>query len=270
MATTSISIPPLPTAAAAAPAHRRRPQWRRLVSVGLAALVAAGAVVGVLAYRRSHKATPASRYETAAIDRGRIVARVTATGTLSALVTVQVGSQVSGRIQKLYVDFNSPVKKGQVVAEIDPQLFRAAAAQAKANRDAARGNLAKARAPSRRRRAAVSRARARCAAQQLVAQADLDTARAEPRRGHAPPSMPTPARVEQARGGARTRRASTSATRRSSRRSTASSSRATSTSGRRWRRRSRRRRCSPSPRTCARCRSTPTSPRPTSASCAPA
>ena len=57
------------------------------------------------------------------LDRGRIVARVTATGTLSALVTVQVGSQVSGRIAEIYVDFNSPVKKGQVIAKIDPQLF---------------------------------------------------------------------------------------------------------------------------------------------------
>jgi len=58
-------------------------------------------------------------------SRGRITARVTATGTLSALVTVQVGSQVSGSILRLHADFNSTVKKGQVVAKIDPRLFQA-------------------------------------------------------------------------------------------------------------------------------------------------
>jgi HlyD family secretion protein len=177
MATTSLPLPPLPTTAApAAPARTRRPQLRRLVYIGLAALFAAGAVVGVLAYRRGHKAPPASRYETVKVEHGRIVARVTASGTLSAIVTVQVGSQVSGRIQKLHVDFNSQVKKGQVVAEIDPQLFRAAVAQAKANLDAARGNLAKARALAEDAELRYRRSSA-LAAQKLVAQADLDTAR---------------------------------------------------------------------------------------------
>jgi HlyD family secretion protein len=88
---------------------------------------------------------PKVQWETAAVDRGRIVARVTATGTLSALVTVQVGSQVSGRIQQLLVDYNSPVKKGQLIAKIDPQLFQAALEQARANFAAAEGNLLKAR-----------------------------------------------------------------------------------------------------------------------------
>ncbi|MGZ3443155.1 MAG: efflux RND transporter periplasmic adaptor subunit, partial [Polyangia bacterium] len=129
-----------------------------------------------LAYRASHKPNPASRYETVKVDRGHIVARVTSSGTLSALVTVQVGSQVSGRIQKLYVDFNSPVKKGQVVAEIDPQLFRAAAAQAKANLDAARGNPNKARALAADADLQYRRS-SQLAAQKLVAQADFDTAR---------------------------------------------------------------------------------------------
>jgi HlyD family secretion protein len=73
------------------------------------------------------------------VDRGRIVARVTATGTLSALVTVQVGSQVSGRIQALYADFNSAVKRGQPIAKIDPQLYRAAVEQATANLAAVEG-----------------------------------------------------------------------------------------------------------------------------------
>jgi HlyD family secretion protein len=73
----------------------------------------AGGATSVVLKRRNTK--PTVQWETTAVDRGRIVARVTATGTLSALVTVQVGSQVSGRIQQLFVDFNSPVKKGQVI-----------------------------------------------------------------------------------------------------------------------------------------------------------
>ena len=76
------------------------------------------------------------------MDRRDIQSRVTATGTLSALVTVQVGSQVSGRIQEITVDFNSPVKKGQVIARIDPQLFQAALERARANVLAAQGQPA--------------------------------------------------------------------------------------------------------------------------------
>ena len=116
-------------------------------------------------------------YETAKVDRGRIVAKVTATGTLSPLVTVQVGSQVSGRIQALYADFNSTVKKGQVVARIDPQFFDAAVQQAKANLSAAEGNLARAKAQATDSQLQYQRAQA-LAKQNLVAQADLDTAKA--------------------------------------------------------------------------------------------
>jgi HlyD family secretion protein len=69
-------------------------------------------------------------YQTATITRGPITQAVTATGTLNPVVTVQVGSQVSGNIAKLFVDFNSQVKAGQVVAQIDPALFQAAVTQA--------------------------------------------------------------------------------------------------------------------------------------------
>src|SRR5206468_507104 len=98
---------------------------------------------GYVVYGRAHR-KPAVTYDTAKVDRGRIVARVTATGTLSALVTVQVGSQVSGRIQALYADFNTPVKKGQRIAKIDPALFQATVEQGRANYLAAKGNLEKA------------------------------------------------------------------------------------------------------------------------------
>ena len=70
------------------------------------------------------------KYETAPVARGRIVQHVTASGSLSAVVSVDVGSQVSGKISALYVDFNSAVKKGQLVAEIDPTVYGASLRQA--------------------------------------------------------------------------------------------------------------------------------------------
>jgi HlyD family secretion protein len=72
----------------------------------------------------------AATYQTATITRGPITQAVTATGTLNPVVNVQVGSQVSGNISKLFVDFNSQVKAGQVVAQIDPALFQATVTQA--------------------------------------------------------------------------------------------------------------------------------------------
>src|SRR5437867_12704928 len=72
----------------------------------------------------------AATYQTATVTRGPITQAVTATGTLNPVVNVQVGSQVSGNISKLFVDFNSQVKAGQVVAQIDPALFQATVTQA--------------------------------------------------------------------------------------------------------------------------------------------
>ncbi len=121
--------------------------------------------------------TSDSPYVTAPVERGDLVARVTATGTLSALVTVQVGSQVSGRIQELLADFNTPVKKGQVIARIDPRLFQAAVEREEANLLAAEGNLVKARADAQDAERKFVRARA-LQAQKVVSRADLDTAQA--------------------------------------------------------------------------------------------
>src|SRR5213596_2932937 len=72
----------------------------------------------------------AANYQTATVTRGPITQSVTATGTLNPVVNVQVGSQVSGNIAKLFADFNSQVKAGQVVAQIDPALFQATVTQA--------------------------------------------------------------------------------------------------------------------------------------------
>ncbi len=138
-------------------------------------VVAAGAGgVSVVVKRRAAK--PLVQWETTAVDRGRIVARVTATGTLSALVTVQVGSQVSGRVQQLLVDFNSPVKKGQLIAKIDPQLFQASLEQARANYASAEGNLLKAKVQADQAEIDFKR-QANLAERKLIAPADYDTAK---------------------------------------------------------------------------------------------
>src|SRR6266496_1151993 len=90
-------------------------------------------IVGLLvvsAVVRQCRSGGATSYQTATITRGPITQAVTATGTLNPVVNVQVGSQVSGNIAKLFVDFNSRVKAGQVVAQIDPVLFQATVTQA--------------------------------------------------------------------------------------------------------------------------------------------
>ena len=87
-----------------------------------------------------------SKFRTEKIARGDIEATVTATGNVNAVTTVLVGTQVSGTIKNIYVDFNSPVKKGQVIAQIDPATFEAQVEQAKANLLSARASLEKAEA----------------------------------------------------------------------------------------------------------------------------
>src|SRR6202521_4632132 len=117
--------------------------------------------------------TPQASYRAEPITRGPISEVVSATGDVSAVVTVNVGSQVSGTISKLYVDFNSAVKKDQVLAEIDPRLFKAALSRAVAGLAAAGADAAKARAAladaqrtERRSLELIQR--------KLIAQADVD------------------------------------------------------------------------------------------------
>jgi HlyD family secretion protein len=141
----------------------------------IALLVAAGAAYRFGPFWNGREKPP--EYETAKLARGAIVAKVTASGTLSALVTVQVGSQVSGRIKELHADFNSEVKKEQLIAVIDPQLFTAALEQARANYNAAKGDLLKAQVQSLDAERQLKRAKS-LAEQNLVAQADYDTAQA--------------------------------------------------------------------------------------------
>lgn len=99
-------------------------------------VVAAG---GVWYFERGNSGTP--QYQTTAVARGDLMQAVTATGTLNPVLNVQVGCQVSGRISKLYADFNSPVTNGQLIAELDPRTYVAQAAQASADLANARANL---------------------------------------------------------------------------------------------------------------------------------
>ena len=110
------------------------------------------------------------QYKTEKADRGNITMTVTATGTLSAVTTVQVGSQVSGVISRLYADFNSQVHKGQLLAELDPTPFQAQVEQRQADLTKARVEAANAKVSFDRQ--------ARLAASGLTAQADVDTAKA--------------------------------------------------------------------------------------------
>src|ERR1035438_1448379 len=80
-------------------------------------------------------------YEITPVSRGNLVQHVTASGTLSAVVSVDVGSQVSGKITALYADFNSPVKKDQLVAEVDPTVYDAALRQAEGELASAKANV---------------------------------------------------------------------------------------------------------------------------------
>lgn len=145
---------------------------------GVVAVGVLGALAGGVAWWQRKPAEKAPTFVTAPVTRGDVVSRVTATGTLSALVTVQVGTQVSGRIQSLKADFNSAVKKGDVLATLDPELFSAALAQASASERVAAANVtkAKAQAADAERK---HRRTAELAGQKLVAQADLDAAQAE-------------------------------------------------------------------------------------------
>src|SRR5215510_13388287 len=96
----------------------------------LAVLVVA-AVAGGVTFYRSKPAEASNTLITAQVSRGNIVETVQSTGTLEAVTTVQVGTQVSGTIKELHADFNSEVKAGQVVARLEPSLFETQVEQAK-------------------------------------------------------------------------------------------------------------------------------------------
>ena len=148
--------------------------------IGLLIVAAVGAGAGAYYIR---KGAPEIQVNTSPIARGDIIDTVGATGTLQAVTTVQVGSQVSGNIQYLGADFNSIVKKGQVIARLDPSLFDAQLQQANANLLQTRANLAKAQSDLERTKVQLVDAQQKyvrakeLAARNLLPPSELDTAK---------------------------------------------------------------------------------------------
>ncbi|MBI2369285.1 MAG: efflux RND transporter periplasmic adaptor subunit [Deltaproteobacteria bacterium] len=132
------------------------------------------AALGGLAYAYFRDGRSEVRYRTTRVERGEITATITATGNVNAVTTVLVGSQVSGTIQRLGADYNSVVKKGQVIAQLDPATFQAQVSQARANLEAARAGLENARFALENSRAALRNAEANV----LTMQANIERDRA--------------------------------------------------------------------------------------------
>ncbi len=142
-------MPDAPRAAFA----RRRPFWFVALVLVLLALAAWGA------WRAFGGGDRAPEFRLAKVERGNIIATVSASGTLSAVTTVQVGSQISGQIKELFVDFNTPVKKGQILARIDPETYQLKVRQAEADLEAARTALLQRQADAAAQRSQLVRAK---------------------------------------------------------------------------------------------------------------
>jgi len=165
---------------------------KKFLIAGVAILIVAAVVTAVL-LRNGGKAV---KYRTEKAAAGNIRAAVTATGKLNAVTTVIVGAQTSGMIKAIYVDYNYPVKKGQVLAQIDPATFAAKVEQARANLYLARANLEKAAATLQDAKRTRDRNET-LFARNLIARSDLDTARTNVETAQASVSA-AKAQVEQA------------------------------------------------------------------------
>jgi len=161
MSTEIIKTAPMPTGVISL---SKVMDWLQLIVKGRRRYITAAAAMALVIaagfYFRGQQ-TSAAQYLTAKVERGNLRNTVTATGTLQAVTTVQVGSQVSGTISALQADFNSRVRKGQVIAQLDPSTTQAQVQQARANLEQARAGLVQARAAVAASRAGVTDAQAR-------------------------------------------------------------------------------------------------------------
>lgn len=137
-------------------------------------VIAIGLAIGGYMFFNGERKAPV-RYRTAAIERGSVVSVVSATGTINPVVSVQVGTQVSGMIKSLHADFNSRVKAGDKVATIDPEPFKARRDQAAGNLEMARSNVARSKADLAQRKRERDRVQS-LVAQEFVSQNDVDVA----------------------------------------------------------------------------------------------
>ena len=173
MSTETIKHPPFVTGVSTAKSIGwLKKFWTRLLA-GKKKLLLGGGFMAAIVFAGFYfwggdSSTP--QYMTARIERGNLRNTVTATGALQAVTTVQVGSQASGTISALYVDFNSIVKKGQVVAQLDPATAQAQVEQARANLEQSRASLAQARAAVVNARAGITDAQARSLAARSTVQ----------------------------------------------------------------------------------------------------
>lgn len=143
-------------------------------AVWIIGILAVGVTIGGYVFFGGERKVPI-RYKTAPVERGSIVSVVNATGTINPVVLVQVGSQVTGMVESLAADFNSVVKKDQVVARIDPFPYRARRDQASANLANAKAAVAKSKADLSQRKRELDRIQS-LLKQQFVSQNDVDMA----------------------------------------------------------------------------------------------
>lgn len=132
-------------------------------------------ILGVAAFIFFRNKDSGLKYRTEKITKGDIETNVTATGAVNAVTTVLVGTQVSGTVKNIYVDFNSPVKKGQLIALIDPSIFETQVEQARANLFSAKANLEKAEASLVDAKRTFERNK-QLYSKNLIARSDVDTA----------------------------------------------------------------------------------------------
>jgi HlyD family secretion protein len=164
-------------------------------AVWIMAVIAVALAIGGYVFFSGERKPPI-RYRTAPVDRGALVSVVSATGTINPVTSVQVGSQVSGMIESLYADYNSAVKKGQVVARIDPFPYKARRDQAKATLANARASVVKAQVDLAQRKRELGRVRS-LLKESFVSQNDVDVA-ATAHEGAAAQLQVAQAAVEQA------------------------------------------------------------------------
>lgn len=150
------------------------PWLRRGMIFGMVLLV----IASLAAWRIKNRPPPKPKYLLQPADSGDVVETVQSTGTVQPLTQVQVGAQVSGRIVRVLADFNTEVKKGDLLAEIDPTLFGAQVAQNQAQLEASKASLARSEANLRTARTNLDRAR-KLLAENLASQADVDTAQGQ-------------------------------------------------------------------------------------------
>ena len=143
-------------------------------AIWIVSVLAVAVAIGGYVFFSGERKAPI-RYKSAPIQRGPILSAVTATGSINPMITVQVGSQVSGMIESLHADFNSSVTKGQVVARIDPFPYRAKRDQASANLSNAKAVLLKAKVDLSQRKRELDRVQS-LLKQEFVSQAEVDAA----------------------------------------------------------------------------------------------